>query len=98
MPIFITLGNFTEKGKALLADVETFEKYVGGIEQMSAAAGGKLIGAYMTMGRYDLVLINEYPNEEVALKMMMLGGARGTGDTETMTAVTLDKAVQIMKG
>jgi len=29
--------------------------------------------------------------------MMMLGGARGTGDTETMTAVTLEKAVQIMK-
>lgn len=98
MPIFITLAKLTEKGKGMLADPDTFAKYTAGIEQMSAAAGGKLIGAYMTMGRYDIVLINEYPNEEVALKMMMLGGARGTGDTETMTAVTLEKAVQIMKG
>jgi uncharacterized protein with GYD domain len=98
MPIFITLANLTEKGKGMLADPETFAKYTAGIEQMSAAAGGKLISAYMTMGRYDIVLINEYPTEEVALKMMMLGGARGTGDTETMTAVTLEKAVQIMKG
>jgi uncharacterized protein with GYD domain len=43
-------------------------------------------------------LINEYPNEEIALKMMMLGGASGTGDTETMTAVALERAIKIMKG
>jgi uncharacterized protein with GYD domain len=51
MPIFITLGNFTEKGKAMLADPDAFEKYTSGISQMSEAVGGKLIGAYMTMGR-----------------------------------------------
>lgn len=98
MPIFITLGNFTEKGKAMLADPDAFERYTSGISQMSEAVGGKLIAAYMTMGRYDLVLINEYPNEEIALKMMMFGGARGTGDTETMTAVALERAIKIMKG
>jgi hypothetical protein len=29
--------------------------------------------------------------------MMMLAGARGTANTETMVAVSLDKAIQIMK-
>jgi hypothetical protein len=30
--------------------------------------------------------------------MMMMAGARGTANTETMVAITLEKTVQIMKG
>ena len=97
MPTFITIGNFTEKGKKMLNDADQMKKYVEGIKKISTAIGGKYIGAYVTMGQYDFVMINEYPNEEVALKMMLKAGANGNSQTQTMTAVSLEHAIELME-
>ena len=97
MPTFVTLGNFTEKGKAMVKDVETLEGYQAGVRQMMASYGGKLIDVYLTMGQYDYIMIMEFPSEEVMLKMLMIVGANGNSVTETMVAVSMEKAIEIMK-
>ena len=97
MPIFVTLGHFTDQGKAMIKDVETLENYQAGACKLMESYGGKLIGVYLTMGQYDYVMIMEFPNEEFVLKLLTTLGANGNSDTETMIAVTLEQAIEIMK-
>ena len=94
----MSLGNFTEKGKAMIKDVETLEGYQAGVSQMMASYGGKLIDSYLTMGQYDYIMIMEFPSEEVMLKMLMLVGANGNSVTETVMAVSMENAIKVMKG
>lgn len=98
MPTFVTLGNFTEKGKAMIKDVETLENYQAGVHQLMTSYGGKLTAVYLTMGQYDYIMIMEFPSEEAMLKMLMLVGANGNSVTETMVAVSMENAIKIMKG
>jgi len=95
MTTFITLGNFTEKGKATIKD---FEKQMGKSMQMTASLGGKLIAIYFTMGRYDFVIISEFPNEEAMMKLLLNSGTGGFSDTETMVAIPSEKGLEIIKG
>jgi uncharacterized protein with GYD domain len=97
MPIFVTLGNFTEKGKAMIKDVANLEAYQAGIHKLMASYGGKLISVYLTMGRFDYIMITEFSSEEIMLKMLAIVGANGNSVTETMIAVSMEQAIQIMK-
>ena len=60
--------------------------------------GGKLRNVYLTRGQYDYIMIMEFPSGEAMLKMLMLAGASGNSVTETMTAVSMENAINIMKG
>jgi uncharacterized protein with GYD domain len=40
--------------------------------------GGKIHSWYLTMGRYDAVLIAEFPNDETCAKFFLSGGAQAT--------------------
>lgn len=97
MPIFATLGIFTEKGKALITDKEASEKHMTQQGQVIASLGGQLIEVYFTMGRYDYIMITEFPDEESALKCLFLSGAAGTSVTETLLAFSREKTLAIMK-
>ena len=55
------------------------------------AAGGKLTGFYLTMSRYDIVAIAEFPNDEVATGFLLTLGSGGNLRTETMRAYPEDQ-------
>ena len=95
MPTFISLCNFTEKGKANIKDLE---KQMGQTMQMTASLGGKLIALYFTMGQYDFVIISEFPNEEAMMKLLLNSGTMGFSDTETMVAIPSEKGLELIKG
>jgi uncharacterized protein with GYD domain len=46
----------------------------------------KVEGFYLTMGRYDIVLIADAPNPETAAKILLTTTSRGSVSTETLTA------------
>jgi uncharacterized protein with GYD domain len=50
--------------------------------------GGKIHGWYLTMGRYDAVLIAEFPNDEACARFFLSVGAQGNVTTQTMKAFT----------
>ena len=52
------------------------------------AAGGKLHAWYLTMGKYDAVLISEFPNDETAAKFVLATGSMGNITTQTLKAFT----------
>lgn len=52
--------------------------------------------AYWTMGRYDAVWIVEAPNDEKLFDWFLKSGRLDIARTETMVALTRDKAVKML--
>ena len=85
MATYINLVSWTDQGirniKEAPQRIEAFRKTV-------EAAGGKLIGFYVTIGKYDIVTIVEAPNDEAITNIALNTGSRGNVRTETMKAFT----------
>ena len=77
------LWNWTDQGIRNAKDSpqrsETFKRDL-------EKAGGKLVGGYYTMGKYDGVVILEAPNDEVIMKIMLATASLGNVRTNTLKA------------
>ena len=94
MPIYVVLGNFTQKR------METIKNLPDGIKEATKvfkSFGVKLKELVFTMGRYDLVAIFEAPNEEAITKALLSWGSQGLLRTETLTGFTPEKMVELVK-
>ncbi len=93
METYVILGNYTQKGVSAIkegpARVEAVRKAV-------EAAGGKLLGFYLTMGRYDFVVISEIPNTKVGAAVLLSMGAQGNVRTESMRALTEEEFKEVV--
>ncbi len=83
MPTYISLINWTDQG---IRNVKESLQRVDDAKKAFEAAGGKLAGIYLTMGRYDLVAIIEAPTDEVAATVLLSIGSRGSVRSETLKA------------
>ena len=66
-------------------------------ERIIADVGGKLVGVYVTLGRYDVVEIFEAPDDEVAIEILMKLNRYGAEHTETLRAFTREEAEEIVR-
>lgn len=87
--IFITLARFKGKPtKEMLAESsKLFERLV--------SEGGKVLGMYWTLGRYDAVVITEGPDEKAAMKALLRWGDMVS--TETLVAVPREEAIKLVE-
>ncbi len=93
MATYVTLFRYTAEGmKNIKESPSRFAEVKGKIE----AAGGKLLCAYMLMGRYDGLVVSEGPDEKTVLKVLLSQGMQGRISTETMVAVAMDEAFKIV--
>jgi len=83
MPTYIVLNNYTDQGIKAIKDSPN---RLDGTRKAIEAAGGKVLGFYLTMGRYDSVLIVEGPNDEIAASLALGAGSQGFVRTETLKA------------
>ena len=83
MPTYIVLVNWTDQG---IRAVKESPRRLDATKKAIEAAGGKMLGFYLTMGRYDEVLIVEGPSDEVAATMALSSGSEGNVRTETLKA------------
>jgi uncharacterized protein with GYD domain len=60
-------------------------------------AGGKSLGIYYTMGRYDLVAIIEASNDDAIASILYSLGRLGNVRTETLNAFSLDQVANIIE-
>lgn len=93
MPTFVTLIRFTSEGLKTIKDAP---QRIANVNKNISDAGGKLIGAYNLLGRYDALLITEFPSERDALKVFLKSGATGAVTTETLTAVPRDEFLKVV--
>ena len=85
MPTYITLVNWTDEG---IKNVKESPKRLDAFKQAVQNSGGKVVGFYLTMGRYDMVLIAEGTSDEVATSQMLGVASQGSVRTETLKAFT----------
>jgi uncharacterized protein with GYD domain len=65
------------------------------IAEMLAAAGGRLIGWYLTLGRYDWLIVAEAPDERTLVAAVLAAAAGGSlSDITTTVALSAEDTVK----
>jgi uncharacterized protein with GYD domain len=95
VPIYITLMKFTSQG---ITGIPAWRDRVEEAEVAIEARGGKLLDAYVTLGRYDVVEIFEAPDDETAYQVLIEVAKHGQVTTETLRAFTQEEAERIVRG
>src|ERR1700680_3325093 len=85
MSQFVTLIRYTQQGAAKIKESPA---RLDAAKKAAEKAGGKIHAWYLTMGKYDAVIISEFPNDEASAKFMLATGALGNVTTQTMKAFT----------
>jgi uncharacterized protein with GYD domain len=93
VPIYISLIKWTDQGRA---KASSLPDRVAEVEKRIAALGGKSIGNWATMGRFDQVAVVEAPDDETAAKLLMIVAERGNAATETLRAFTMDEVRNLL--
>jgi uncharacterized protein with GYD domain len=65
MPTYISLVSWTDQG---IRNVKEAPQRVDDFKKAVEAAGGKVNGFYLTMGKYDIVVIVDLPSDETAAR------------------------------
>ena len=95
MAHYVTLMRFTTQG---FAGLPKWRERIEEGERVITEAGGKMVGVYVTLGRYDVVEIFEAPNDETAYGIVLELARHGNVRTETLRAFTREEAESIVRG
>jgi uncharacterized protein with GYD domain len=85
METSVILGRYTQQGAAKIKEGPA---RVEAIRKALEKVGGKMVAFYLTMGRYDFVVICETPNITAGVAVLLATGAQGNVSTETLRALT----------
>jgi uncharacterized protein with GYD domain len=94
MAHYVTLMRWTSSGRMGLP---AWRDRVEEGAQTIREAGGKLVGVYATLGRYDVVEIFEAPDDGLAVEILMKLQRFGAEHTETLRAFTREEAEGIVR-
>ena len=83
MPTYISLLRYTQQG---IASAKDGPARLDTAKAAYKKAGGEVKGFYLTMGRYDIMLISELPNDEAVARLALGLGAAGNVRSETFRA------------
>lgn len=85
METYLILGNYTQQG---IEKIKEGPARIEAVRRAIEAAGGKMVGWYLTLGRYDFVVITQAPDSATATALLLATGAQGNVRTETLRAFT----------
>ena len=94
MPIYLMFTTLTDEGR------KTINEKPEGIKEVNKeveAMGIKILAQYALLGQYDFANILEAPNNEAIAKVAIELGSRGTVQTMTLAAMTLDDFIASLK-
>jgi uncharacterized protein with GYD domain len=93
MAKYITLMKYTQKG---VENIKESPKRYEAFRKLSESMGAKVEGIFLTMGRYDLVVILDAPDSETVAKILLATASRGSVSTETLQAFSEEEYQKIM--
>ena len=93
MPIYITMCKNTQKGAETIKEAP--QRLAAGAEAIKRA-GGRIIGAYAALGRYDYIFITEFPDNKAGWPALIQTATLGMTSAETMEAISIEEFVQIV--
>lgn len=80
MATYITLVNYTRKG---IENIKESPKRLDVAKEVFQSFGAEMKQFYLALGRYDIVIVSEGPNDEAVAKAALAIGSRGAVTTET---------------
>jgi uncharacterized protein with GYD domain len=95
MATYVMLTTLTDEGRKT---VKENPQRIKEVNKEVEAMGVKVIAQYAMMGQFDFVNILEAPDNETIVKVAIELGARGTLQTMTLPALSLDKFIESVKG
>jgi uncharacterized protein with GYD domain len=95
MPTYISLLRYTDQGVRSIKDAP---RRLDEAKKAFKAVGGELKQWYLVMGRYDAIVVSEFPNDETARKMDLMIASLGSIRTEGFRAFTEDEYRKIIAG
>jgi uncharacterized protein with GYD domain len=94
MPIYLMLTNLTDEGRKTVKEKpERIKEVNKEVEKM----GVKVLSQYALLGGYDFMNIVEAPDNQTVAKVAVELGARGTLQTTTLAALSVDEFIKMLK-
>ena len=90
---YISLVKYTQKG---IENIKDSPKRLDAFKQLCESMGARMDAFYLTMGRYDLVVIVDAPNPETVAKIVLTTTSGGAVSTETLQALTEEEYRKII--
>ncbi|MGD8501730.1 MAG: GYD domain-containing protein, partial [Phycisphaerales bacterium] len=88
------LTTLTDEGRKVLQDdPESLKDINKEVEHL----GVKILDQYALLGQYDFVSILEAPSNEAVAKLAIRLSSKGTMQTLTMAAITLDNLIKTLR-
>ncbi len=94
MPRYVGLINWTDQG------IRNYRDTVRRVEEGRAAAeqlGVRILDVYWTLGRFDIVVVSEAPDDEAATAFLLQLASLGNVRTETLRAFNADEMSRIIE-
>jgi len=95
MATYVCLMNFTSDG---VQGIKEHPKRRDEARKAAEGMGLQVTGVYMTLGPYDLTVILEAPNDEMAATFALGSSMRGKISTLTMRAFTESETDKLISG
>lgn len=87
--LFITLAKFRKKPtKEMLAETQR-------LFEQSVKEGSKVLSVYWTLGRYDVVVLSDCPDEKTHMKIALKFGE--IASTESLVAIPAEEAGKLVE-
>ena len=88
MAIYVMLTTLTDEGRRTIKENP---KRLKEVNKEVEAMGVKILSQYALLGPYDFINILEAPDNKAVAKVAMELGSRGTLQTITMAAMSIDE-------
>ena len=85
MPTYMTLIQYTQQGIQSIKDSPT---RLDTAKALYNSLGAEIKSFYLAMGRYDVIVVSEAPDDETATKLVLTIGSGGAVRTETFRIFT----------
>ncbi len=94
MAVYLMLTNLTDEGRKTVKEKpERIKEVNREVEKM----GVKIISQYALLGGYDFVNIIEAPDNQAIARVAVDLGSRGTLQTTTLPALSVDEFINMLK-
>ncbi len=94
MPTYLMLTTLTDEGRKT---VKQNPQRIKEVNKEVEAMGVKILAQYALLGQYDFANILEAENNEAIVRVAMELGARGTLQTTTLPALSIDGFINSIK-
>jgi uncharacterized protein with GYD domain len=88
MATYVTLVNYTKQG---IMNIKESPARLDAAKAAFKAFGAEMKQFYLAMGRYDIVIVSEAPNDEAVAKAALAIGSHGAVKTETFRVFNEDE-------